>query len=194
MHPNGPISERRYAALDRYLASAVTELLAPHLGPGGRLRGAKVAVRFDRGVAHLAGEVARPAQLRLVRDLIGRLGGVLAVWSRVRVAGRAPVILDLGCGDTTQYPENIGLDLRAAEAVNVRAARPAGTRCTPAATGPPSSPTSRRSARVSRGRTPGTWPGSSTDHRVHPVVVVRTTPAGGGAAPTVLENPDREDA
>lgn len=54
----------------------------------------------------------RPGQLAELRALLGRLDGVLAVWDWVHVAGRPQVALDLGCGDTKQYGDNIGVDLR----------------------------------------------------------------------------------
>lgn len=109
------LSERRLATADRFLVGAAADLLAHD----ERLRGLAVDVRFDRGVAHLIGDVAESKELRLVRELVGRLDGVLAVWSRVRVAGRTPIVVDLGCGDTKQYPANIGLDLRPTAAVDV---------------------------------------------------------------------------
>src|SRR6266511_1293598 len=112
-----PLSTRRLTACDEYLTGAATELL----DHDDRLRDIAVDVRFDRGVAHLTGAVADPGQLRLVRELIGRLGGVLAVWSRVRVAGREPVIVDLGCGQTKQYPGSIGVDRQAGSTVDVLA-------------------------------------------------------------------------
>jgi SAM-dependent methyltransferase len=84
-----------------------------------RTRELDVRVRFDQGVAHLTGEVARLDELRLVRRLLGTLHGVQAVWDRVRVAGREPVVLDLGCGDTVQYDTNIGVDRRPSKAVTV---------------------------------------------------------------------------
>jgi SAM-dependent methyltransferase len=80
-----------------------------------------VRVNFAGGVAHLTGTVPAMAQLMRVRALIGQLAGVFAVWSRVRVAGRVPVHVDIGCGATKQYPESIGVDRRATGAVNVRA-------------------------------------------------------------------------
>jgi SAM-dependent methyltransferase len=86
-----------------------------------RLAGLAVSVRFDGGVAHLTGDVDDPGQLRLIRELLGQLDGVYAVWDRVRVAGRAPTALDLGCGEQPQYPQNIGVDVRATPAVRVRA-------------------------------------------------------------------------
>jgi SAM-dependent methyltransferase len=110
-----PVSGARWALLDRYLTEAVVELF----GHDDRLRGSAVQVRFDRGVAHLSGAVAAAGELLLVRQLVGRLEGVLGVWSRVRVAGRAPTIVDLGCGRTKQYPDNIGLDMRSSPAVDV---------------------------------------------------------------------------
>ncbi|MGC9670781.1 methyltransferase domain-containing protein [Planosporangium sp. 12N6] len=102
--------------LDRHLTEATEDLFAHD----DRLRGLAVDARFDRGVAHLTGDVADGKELLLVRRLVGRLAGVLAVWSRVRVAGRVPVVLDLGCGDTKQYPDNVGVDLRPAAGVDVR--------------------------------------------------------------------------
>ncbi|HEX6498867.1 MAG TPA: methyltransferase domain-containing protein [Micromonosporaceae bacterium] len=111
------VSEKRLAAVDAFLDRAAADLFAHD----DRLRTLAVAARFRGGVAHVTGEVADPKDLRLVRDLLGRLDGVYAVWSRVRLAGRAPVIVDLGCGDTKQYPENIGVDLRPSAGVDVRA-------------------------------------------------------------------------
>ncbi len=75
-------------------------------------------MRFDRGVAHLSGEVPAPEQLRLVRELVGRLAGVYGVWGRVRVDGRDPVVVDLGCGGQKQYPANLGLDIFPAPGVD----------------------------------------------------------------------------
>ena len=112
-----PLSGDRLRAVDGWLADSWTDLAKYD----DRLRGLAVEVRFDRGVAHLTGEVADAQELRLVRDLVGRLDGVLAVWSRVRVAGRDPVVLDLGCGPCKQYPENLGIDLRIADGVHAQA-------------------------------------------------------------------------
>jgi SAM-dependent methyltransferase len=112
-HPvSGP---RRVALLDQYLDEAAAELL----GHDPRTRDLDVRVRFDQGVAHLTGDVPRASQLTLVRRLLGRLARVHAVWDRVRVAGREPVVLDLGCGDTVQYDTNVGVDRRPGKAVAV---------------------------------------------------------------------------
>ncbi|MDG4828319.1 methyltransferase domain-containing protein [Solwaraspora sp. WMMD1047] len=108
------LSGDRLRARDDFLTGAYADL-AKHDDRLGRLA---VEVRFDRGVAHLTGEVADPADLRLVRQLVGQLDGVLAVWARVRVGGLAPVVLDLGCGPAKQYPDNLGLDLRLAPGVD----------------------------------------------------------------------------
>jgi hypothetical protein len=83
-----------------------------------RLSGVGVQVRFDGGVAHLSGE-SDPARLCLLRDVIGRLAGVCGVWDWVRTGGRAPVVLDLGVGDTKQHDSHYGVDRRAASAVDV---------------------------------------------------------------------------
>mgnify|MGYP001226706720 CR=1 FL=1 len=111
------LSETRLRAVDGYLSDAFAELRAHD----DRLRGLAVDARFDRGVAHLTGEVADHSRLRLVRDLVGRLDGVLAVWSRVRVAGHDPIVLDLGCGGVKQYEGNLGLDLWPAPGVDALA-------------------------------------------------------------------------
>jgi SAM-dependent methyltransferase len=108
---------RRLAAIDRHLDGAVRDLLRNDR----RTAGLRVEARFDQGVAHLTGDLDSHDELMLVRRQIGRLAGVHAVWDRVRVAGHEPVVLDLGCGDTTQYDTNIGVDRRPAKAVAVLA-------------------------------------------------------------------------
>lgn len=117
-----PISAPRQRMIDEFLTESFAELLTHD----DRLRGMALDVRFDLGVAHLTGEVDDEKELRLVRRLVGRLDGVLAVWSRVRVAGHTPVIVDLGCGATKQYPEAVGFDISPSPVVDTRAdlARP----------------------------------------------------------------------
>lgn len=110
-------SGERLRAVDDFLTEAYADLVKHD----DRLGGLPVEVAFDRGVAHLTGEVTDARELRLVRQLIGRLDGVLGVWSRVRVAGRDPIVLDLGCGPAKQYPGNIGLDLRLIRGVDAQA-------------------------------------------------------------------------
>ncbi|TYC06927.1 methyltransferase domain-containing protein [Micromonospora sp. WP24] len=109
-----PPSGDRLRAIDGFLAEAWTDEKAHD----DRLRDLAVEVRFDRGVAHVTGEVADPGQLRLARDRIGRLAGVLGVWCRVRVAGHDPVVVDLGCGPNKQWPGNLGLDIFPASGVD----------------------------------------------------------------------------
>jgi SAM-dependent methyltransferase len=115
-------SDRRLKLRDEFLGQATAELFRFD----DRVRGLDLRVRFDRGVAHLTGEVADPTQLALARSLLGRLEGVLAVWDRVHVDGREPVVLDLGCGGRKQYPGNIGVDLRATGEASVVADLAAG--------------------------------------------------------------------
>ncbi|GAB3157838.1 hypothetical protein GCM10027290_59830 [Micromonospora sonneratiae] len=110
-------SATRLRAVDDFLSEAYADLVKHD----DRLRDNAVEVRFDRGVAHLTGDVADAEELRLVRQLVGRLDGVLAVWSRVRVGGRQPIVLDLGCGPAKQYPDNLGFDLRVAPGVHAQA-------------------------------------------------------------------------
>lgn len=113
--PVNPLSARRLDRLDRYLDRAVADLFRYD----ARLRGLDLHVEFRGAVAHLTGAVAAPDELDRARDLIGRVAGVLAVWDRVEVAGRAPVCLDVGCGDQKQYPDNIGVDVRRAHDVDL---------------------------------------------------------------------------
>ncbi|GAA5152546.1 BON domain-containing protein [Amycolatopsis dongchuanensis] len=112
-----PLSQERLRKRDRFLDQAVREMWKYD----ERLQGVDVEVRFDRGVAHLTGEVESAAQLATARALVGRLDGVLAVWDRVRIAGRDPVVLDLGCGAQKQYPGNFGVDLYPTPEVDVLA-------------------------------------------------------------------------
>jgi SAM-dependent methyltransferase len=105
---------------------ALTAMADDLFAHDGRLAGLAVSVRFDGGVAHVSGGVDDPAQLRLVREVLGRLDGVYAVWDQVRIDGRAPIALDLGCGERPQYPQNIGVDVRTTDAVQVRADLGAG--------------------------------------------------------------------
>ncbi len=110
-----PLSARRQARYDEFLDAAAADLLDHH----ARLRDLDLLSGADGGVLHLAGEVDTPAELALARDVLGRLAGVHAVWDRVRVAGREPVIVDVGCGETVQYPGNVGVDRRRTPAVQV---------------------------------------------------------------------------
>jgi SAM-dependent methyltransferase len=98
----------RQELYDEYLQDVVAELLTHDQ----RVRGLDLTAVVDGGVVHLRGAVVRPEQLAVARRLIGRLAGVHAVWDRVHVGGREPVVLDLGCGDQKQYPTNLGVDRR----------------------------------------------------------------------------------
>jgi len=110
-----PLSDTRMERQDEHLRAATLGLLCHD----ERLRGLDVDVCFRHGVAHLTGSVASHERLAVLRELVGQLAGVLAVWDRVTVAGRQPTILDLGCGETKQYPGNIGVDMRATPSVDV---------------------------------------------------------------------------
>ncbi|WP_431925537.1 methyltransferase domain-containing protein [Amycolatopsis tucumanensis] len=110
-----PVSQQRLRLRDEFLGRAADELFKYD----ERLRGLDLEVRFDRGVAHLTGEVGERAHLDTARELIGRLDGVFGVWDRVRVGGRDPLILDLGCGGQKQYPGNLGVDLMTTGEVDV---------------------------------------------------------------------------
>jgi SAM-dependent methyltransferase len=100
--------EARQRLYDEFLRDVVAELLTHD----ERVRGLDVSADVDGGVVHLVGSVPSAEQLTLLRRLLGRIGGVHAVWDRVRVGGRDPVIVDLGCGDQRQYATNFGVDRR----------------------------------------------------------------------------------
>lgn len=109
------MTSRRESLLDADLESAARELLAHD----ERAHGLEVKVRFDGAVAHVEGDVACRDDLARLRELLTRLAGVRAVWDRVRVAGAEPRVVDIGCGDTLQYPTNVGIDRCAADGVDV---------------------------------------------------------------------------
>lgn len=111
------LSQDRMRAVDGHLAAA----WADRVSHDARLARLAVRVRFDRGVAQLAGDLASQGEHLLVRDLLGQLAGVHAVWSGARIGGREPVVLDLGCGATKQFAAGIGLDLRPAPGVDALA-------------------------------------------------------------------------
>lgn len=104
----------RWDLRDRALQEAVADLRQHD----DRLGDIPVKVDFDGGVAHLSGELPDAAPLRLLRELVGRLAGVMAVWSRVTVGGTPPTIVDIGCGRRPQYPEAIGIDRRPTSATH----------------------------------------------------------------------------
>ena len=114
-YPGMALSDTRLRKRDEFLAAAAGDLLAHDT----RLAGLAVQVEFDRGVAHVTGEAADRSAMVMLRRLVGRLDGVLAIWDRVRVGDRDPVSIDLGCGDVAQYPENIGIDRRASRSTSV---------------------------------------------------------------------------
>ncbi|WP_214413887.1 BON domain-containing class I SAM-dependent methyltransferase [Sphaerisporangium fuscum] len=109
------MNERRRELLDRDLEEAAADLLRHH----ARLRSLDVRVRFDGGVAHVDGRVDSQAELAVVREQLGRLAGVLAVWDRVSVGDAGPRVADLGCGDVKQHPDNLGFDKSPGPSVDV---------------------------------------------------------------------------
>ncbi|WP_182907299.1 class I SAM-dependent methyltransferase [Microbispora sp. H13382] len=111
------MDRRRRDLVDRDLEEAAADLLAHD----SRLRGLDMRVRFDGGVAHVEGDVRAADDLAVLRERLGRLAGVLAVWDRVRVSGVMPRVVDLGCGGTKQHRDNLGVDLHPGPAVDVLA-------------------------------------------------------------------------
>lgn len=75
-----------------------------------RTAGLGLDVTVRGGVAHVAGAVESAAQREFLRGFLRRQAGLFAVWDRLGVAGAAPAVLDIGCGDTKQVPGSVGLD------------------------------------------------------------------------------------
>ncbi|OLF16303.1 methyltransferase domain-containing protein [Actinophytocola xanthii] len=117
LSPAQPISPERHERIDAHLSRVVRDALAHD----DRTRDLDVRAEFRGGVAHLTGAVTGPEQVDLVREFVGQFAGVLAVWDRIEVDGRAPVAVDIGCGGSKQYPGNVGFDRRRTGAVNVLA-------------------------------------------------------------------------
>ncbi len=113
--PIAPPSAERLALVDRHLEATAVEVFRHD----ARVRDLDLRAEFRGGVAHLTGAVAGQEDLDRARAVLGTLAGVHAVWDRVAVAGRAPLCLDLGCGDQKQYPDNVGVDVRPSPAVDV---------------------------------------------------------------------------
>lgn len=78
-------------------------------------------MRADGGVLQVGGSADSPGQLALVREVLGRIAGVYAVWDSVVVAGRVPRVVDLGCGAVTQDPDAVGVDRLPSPAADVLA-------------------------------------------------------------------------
>ncbi len=92
---------------DRLLTADIEDLLAHDR----RVQGLELTVTVRGGVAHVAGEVPSEDLRRLLRQLIGRVRGIHAVWDVLRLPGeQTPCILDLGCGAHKQRAWAIGVD------------------------------------------------------------------------------------
>lgn len=92
---------------DAALAEDVHAVLSSHR----HLNGCSCSIDVHGGVAHVRGQVSTATERRLLRECLGRIKGIHAVWDRVRVAGEpAPRILDIGCGPTKQFVDALGLD------------------------------------------------------------------------------------
>jgi len=103
-----PPSQVKRGLNDRYLEREIAELAASDR----RLDGiGAVTLRVDGGVVHLGGSVRQEKDRFLLRQIVGMLRGVQAVWDLLEVSGRKPLILDLGSGSHKQVPAGIGVDL-----------------------------------------------------------------------------------
>jgi SAM-dependent methyltransferase len=110
------VNPEHLALRDRWLEDTVRGLLAHD----SRLCGMTVQVRFDGGVAHVAGSVAAPADRERLREAVCSLRGVHAMWDGLVVGDRAPLrTLDVGCGGTKQQQTSFGVDLHPADGVDV---------------------------------------------------------------------------
>jgi SAM-dependent methyltransferase len=100
----------RLAALrDRLIDADVDDLLRHD----PRLQGVDVTHHADGGVVHVRGQAKDEPQLDHLRTVVRRLRAVLAVWDVVTLPRPdRPVVVDIGCGRVTQFPEAHGLDRR----------------------------------------------------------------------------------
>jgi SAM-dependent methyltransferase len=115
------------SARDLAIAADVRDVIAHDC----RLADLALDIEVRGGVVHLAGVVGSPGERRLVRQVVGRVRGVLAVWALLEVAGAPLRAIDIGAGDVKQHRRAIGLDLTRRAAVDaivdLRAALPLAT-------------------------------------------------------------------
>lgn len=103
---------------DEALAHDIRMVLAEHI----ELREVGIELRVDGGVAHVSGEVANDTIRQRLREVIGRVRHVHAVWDTFHLAGQPrPVIIDIGCGDHKQIPWALGVDFYRSREANLRA-------------------------------------------------------------------------
>lgn len=103
---------------DEALAQEIRTALAEHIS----LHDIRIDLHVDGGVAHVAGEVANAAVRRQLREVMGRVRQVHAVWETLQLAGQPrPVIVDIGCGDHKQIPSSLGVDYFRSRAADMRA-------------------------------------------------------------------------
>jgi SAM-dependent methyltransferase len=100
---------------DRAVEVEVAEVLRDHR----LLADLQLRVLLKGGVAHIQGEVVSPITRNLVRQVVGRVRGVHAVWDDIVVGKREDVIVDLGCGSKKQRQRAIGVDRHVYSAVDL---------------------------------------------------------------------------
>lgn len=89
----------------------LTDDILDVLGADRRLSDLALRVQVIGGVAHVEGSVCSNQQRDVVRQAIGRVRGVLAVWDRLTVSEEGTFLsLDLGCGSRKQDSRAIGID------------------------------------------------------------------------------------
>jgi SAM-dependent methyltransferase len=101
---------------DQMLAGDIRDVLENHR----RLQDYELSVTVDGGVAHVCGWVSSDEERQLLRQVIGRVRGIHAVWDVVRIPGEDTLcVVDIGCGNHKQHAWAIGVDRHPYPAVNV---------------------------------------------------------------------------
>ena len=99
---------------------ALTDIVRDVLLADRRLDDIGLSVSVRGGVAHVEGETRFEEERQLVRQVIGRIRGIHAVWDLLAIRGGDPLrALDLGCGHTKQCSLAFGVDCHRSPAVNI---------------------------------------------------------------------------
>ena len=123
--PTAPSSAPRTAAAmspDSWLRlrdDTLAAELRDRLAHDARTAHLTLDVCVDGAVAHVEGSVASEDERRLLRTLIRRQAGLLAVWDLLRLPGERLCVADIGCGDTKQIPWAMGIDCNPNPGVDV---------------------------------------------------------------------------
>lgn len=101
---------------DAAIAADIQDSLANHV----LLRHLAIELSVRGGVAHIRGRAGSLEERDRLRQAIGRVRGVNAVWDMLRLSDDAALrVLDIGCGNRKQQDEAIGVDRHRSPVVDV---------------------------------------------------------------------------